>query len=150
MSFSAEIRERRLSPPPCSGQSFVYLSFLFITSRHSDMKFTSTLCAAAGLLGAACPALAAPLSPSVEQPALTRRQSANSTVSEPLVPTLNVSYTSDFNSSLPTVIIAATGGTIAGSSSSATDTTKYTAGVVGVEALVQGRSGYFGARRRLC
>lgn len=43
-----------------------------------------------------------------------------------------------FCSSLPNVVIFATGGTIAGSSTSNTDTTKYTAGVVGIEALIQG------------
>jgi L-asparaginase len=41
--------------------------------------------------------------------------------------------------SLPNVVIFATGGTIAGSSSSNTDTTGYQAGVVGVAALVQGK-----------
>jgi L-asparaginase len=41
-------------------------------------------------------------------------------------------------SSLPNVAIFATGGTIAGSSSSNTDTTGYTAGVVGIAALIQG------------
>ena len=39
---------------------------------------------------------------------------------------------------MPNVVIFATGGTIAGSSSSNTDTTGYQAGVVGVAALVQG------------
>lgn len=41
--------------------------------------------------------------------------------------------------SLPNVVIFATGGTIAGSSSSNIDTTGYQAGVVGVAALVQGK-----------
>ncbi|KAI5453643.1 hypothetical protein NCC49_005465 [Naganishia albida] len=50
---------------------------------------------------------------------------------------LNVTYSSAVNSSLPNVVIFATGGTIAGSSSSNTDTTGYQAGVVGVAALVQ-------------
>ncbi|KAJ9117908.1 hypothetical protein QFC20_000189 [Naganishia adeliensis] len=50
---------------------------------------------------------------------------------------LNVTYSSPVNSSLPNVVIFATGGTIAGSSSSNTDTTGYQAGVVGVAALVQ-------------
>ena len=40
--------------------------------------------------------------------------------------------------SLPRTVVFATGGTIAGSSASNTDTTGYRAGVVGVEALVLG------------
>ncbi|EPE03493.1 l-asparaginase [Ophiostoma piceae UAMH 11346] len=40
-----------------------------------------------------------------------------------------------YNASLPNVTVFATGGTIAGSASSSSDTTGYTAGVVGVEAL---------------
>ncbi|ORY73843.1 L-asparaginase [Leucosporidium creatinivorum] len=92
------------------------------------MKFTSTLVAAAGLL--ASPALAAPYA----QLQTRNTTSSSSTVEQPV---LNVTYTSPVNSSLPNVVIFATGGTIAGSSASNTDTTKYTAGVVGIEALVQ-------------
>lgn len=40
-------------------------------------------------------------------------------------------------SSLPNVAIFATGGTIAGSSASELDTTSYTAGVIGVAALIE-------------
>lgn len=43
-----------------------------------------------------------------------------------------------FNRSLPNILIFATGGTIAGSSASNTDATQYTAGVIGIEALVVG------------
>ena len=38
--------------------------------------------------------------------------------------------------SLPLVVILATGGTIAGSAATATDTTGYRAGALGVEALI--------------
>ena len=107
----------------------------------------------AGLLSVAAPSLAAPFSHLEQRQVkktsdLGRRQSDNTTIDEPLVPVLNVTYTSPANSSLPTVIIAATGGTIAGSSSSATDTTKYTAGVIGVEALVQGQAQRLGVQPR--
>ncbi|KAK5129215.1 hypothetical protein LTR08_003739 [Meristemomyces frigidus] len=53
---------------------------------------------------------------------------------------LNVTYSSSsgslHNSSLPNVLILATGGTIAGSSTSSEDDTHYQAGVIGVAALV--------------
>lgn len=88
------------------------------------MKFASTLVAAASLLA---PALGAPY---VQ---LERRNNSSSAVEQP---SLNVTYRSTFNESLPTVVIFATGGTIAGSSASNTDSTSYTAGVVGIEALV--------------
>ncbi|GAA5992157.1 hypothetical protein JCM10908_001794 [Rhodotorula pacifica] len=50
---------------------------------------------------------------------------------------LNITYQSNHTANLPRTLIMATGGTIAGSSSSNTDSTGYTAGVVGIEALVQ-------------
>lgn len=111
-------------------EPLVYLLPSYPSLRNFSMKLTSSLIAA-GLLGAV-PSLAAPLVN------LDRRQSSKVTISEPSVPVLNVTYTSPKNESLPTVVIFATGGTIAGSSSSATDTTRYTAGVVGVEALIRG------------
>ncbi|GAA5840918.1 hypothetical protein JCM3766R1_005402 [Sporobolomyces carnicolor] len=52
----------------------------------------------------------------------------------------NVTYSSPRNStydSLPKLLIMATGGTIAGSSKSNTDSTAYTAGAIGVAALVE-------------
>ncbi|GAA5842926.1 hypothetical protein JCM11251_002936 [Rhodosporidiobolus azoricus] len=52
-------------------------------------------------------------------------------------PELNITYSSPVNSSLPRTLILATGGTIAGSSASNTDSTNYQAGVVGIEVLVQ-------------
>ncbi|GAA5873718.1 hypothetical protein JCM1840_003012 [Sporobolomyces johnsonii] len=55
-------------------------------------------------------------------------------------PALNITYQSPRNSAydhLPKLLIMATGGTIAGSSASNTDSTLYTAGVVGVAALVE-------------
>lgn len=54
---------------------------------------------------------------------------------------LNITYSSSSshkNSSLPTTLVVATGGTIAGSSASAEDATHYMAGVLGVASLVQG------------
>jgi L-asparaginase len=50
---------------------------------------------------------------------------------------LNITYSGPHNASLPNVAIFATGGTIAGSSSSELDTTSYTAGVVGIAALIE-------------
>jgi L-asparaginase len=56
---------------------------------------------------------------------------------------LNITYSSSSsshkNSSLPSTLVIATGGTIAGSSASAQDDTHYMSGVVGVAALVQGK-----------
>lgn len=46
------------------------------------------------------------------------------------------------HSDLPNVVIMATGGTIAGVGAGATASGSYTAGVVGVEALVQGEFGH--------
>ena len=50
---------------------------------------------------------------------------------------INVTYQSPMNESLPSVFILATGGTIAGSSTSSTSSGIYNAGAIGVEALVQ-------------
>ncbi|GAA5964311.1 hypothetical protein JCM8115_006065 [Rhodotorula mucilaginosa] len=49
----------------------------------------------------------------------------------------NITYQSNHTAHLPKTLIMATGGTIAGSGSSNTDSTGYTAGVVGIAALVQ-------------
>ncbi|KWU44504.1 L-asparaginase [Rhodotorula sp. JG-1b] len=49
----------------------------------------------------------------------------------------NITYQSNHTAHLPKTLIMATGGTIAGSGSSNTDSTGYTAGVVGLAALVQ-------------
>ncbi|TKA53555.1 hypothetical protein B0A53_03846 [Rhodotorula sp. CCFEE 5036] len=49
----------------------------------------------------------------------------------------NITYQSNRTAHLPKTLIMATGGTIAGSGSSNTDSTGYTAGVVGIAALVQ-------------
>ncbi|BGP49392.1 hypothetical protein JCM10450v2_005281 [Rhodotorula kratochvilovae] len=51
-------------------------------------------------------------------------------------PEFNITYSSNFTEGLPKTLIMATGGTIAGSSASATDSTNYRAGSIGVEALV--------------
>ncbi|GAA5842074.1 hypothetical protein JCM9279_002775 [Rhodotorula babjevae] len=48
----------------------------------------------------------------------------------------NVTYSSKYTEHLPRTLIIATGGTIAGSSDSNTDTTTYTAGTVGIEQLI--------------
>jgi L-asparaginase len=53
---------------------------------------------------------------------------------------INVTYQSPMNESLPSVFILATGGTIAGSGTSSTASGIYSAGAIGVEALVQGMS----------
>lgn len=52
---------------------------------------------------------------------------------------INVTYQSPMNESLPSVFILATGGTIAGSGTSSTASGVYSAGAIGVEALVEGR-----------
>ncbi|GAA6014363.1 hypothetical protein JCM10207_005436 [Rhodosporidiobolus poonsookiae] len=52
-------------------------------------------------------------------------------------PELNITYTSPDVPHLPKTLILATGGTIAGSSSSSTDSTGYRAGSIGVAALVE-------------
>ncbi|GAA5862422.1 hypothetical protein JCM8547_007635 [Rhodosporidiobolus lusitaniae] len=84
----------------------------------------------AALLLAASSATAAPL---VAQQVNTLVERDYSVTTVPL----NITYSSaNKNSSLPNTLIIATGGTIAGSSSSNTDSTAYQAGVVGVEALV--------------
>jgi len=51
---------------------------------------------------------------------------------------INVTYQSPMNKELPSVFILATGGTIAGSGSSSTASGVYSAGAIGVEALVEG------------
>lgn len=51
---------------------------------------------------------------------------------------INVTYQSPMNESLPSVFILATGGTIAGSGASSTSSGVYSAGSIGVEALVDG------------
>ncbi|GJN90029.1 hypothetical protein Rhopal_003026-T1 [Rhodotorula paludigena] len=51
-------------------------------------------------------------------------------------PEFNITYSSPVNESLPRTLIMATGGTIAGAAASATDSTNYRAGSIGVEALV--------------
>jgi len=51
---------------------------------------------------------------------------------------INVTYQSPMNESLPSVFILATGGTIAGSGTSSTASGIYSAGAIGVEALVEG------------
>jgi L-asparaginase len=53
---------------------------------------------------------------------------------------INVTYQSPMNESLPSVFILATGGTIAGSGTSSTASGVYSAGAIGVEALVEGKS----------
>jgi L-asparaginase len=52
------------------------------------------------------------------------------------IPTKRVEKAVPYNALLPNVTIYATGGTIAGSSSSNTDTTGYTAGAIGVQVLI--------------
>jgi L-asparaginase len=65
---------------------------------------------------------------------------------------LNITYSSSSashkNSSLPSTLVIATGGTIAGSSASAQDDTHYMSGVVGVAALVQGQFVYIASLKR--
>ncbi|GAA5915333.1 hypothetical protein JCM5296_000046 [Sporobolomyces johnsonii] len=71
--------------------------------------------------------------PFAAPPSLSERASVDT-------PALNITYQSPRNSTydhLPNLLIMATGGTIAGSSASNTDSTLYTAGVVGVAALVE-------------
>ncbi|GAA5980692.1 hypothetical protein JCM11641_000178 [Rhodosporidiobolus odoratus] len=88
-----------------------------------------SLFAAAGLL--ATSTLAAPAAlPVVETRALVERAPV-------YTPAINITYSSPINSSLPKTLILATGGTIAGSSSSNTDSTAYQAGVVRIEVLIQ-------------
>ena len=53
---------------------------------------------------------------------------------------LNVSYTSPIRDDLPSIFILATGGTIAGKGASATDSSVYQAGQVGIDVLVEGES----------
>lgn len=84
------------------------------------------------------PALALPYASLQPRQVVTLNESSVP-VPQVINPTLNVTYSSPVNSSLPNVVIFATGGTIAGSSKSATDSTNYQAGVIGVEALVQGK-----------
>lgn len=55
---------------------------------------------------------------------------------------INVTYQSPINESLPSVFILATGGTIAGSGASSTDSGRYSAGAIGVAALVEVSSSY--------
>lgn len=93
----------------------------------------TSLLAAASLL---TPALALPYATLQSRQAVTPSDSVS--VPQVTSPQLNVTYSSPVNSSLPNVVIFATGGTIAGSSTSNTDSTSYQAGVIGVEALVQG------------
>ncbi|GAA5903360.1 hypothetical protein JCM6882_008149 [Rhodosporidiobolus microsporus] len=64
---------------------------------------------------------------------ITARQ-VNSTIS---APQLNITYQSNYTAGLPKTLIMATGGTIAGSSASSTDSTNYRAGSIGVAALVE-------------
>lgn len=52
-------------------------------------------------------------------------------------PGLEPTYTSPYNSSLPRVAILATGGTIAGKGAGATSSGSYSAGAIGVEALIE-------------
>ena len=52
---------------------------------------------------------------------------------------INVTYQSPINEALPSVFILATGGTIAGSGTSSTASGVYSAGAIGVEALVEGK-----------
>ncbi|BGP18326.1 hypothetical protein JCM10213_008499 [Rhodosporidiobolus nylandii] len=85
-------------------------------------------CAAALLAGSA---VAAP-APIVPVHTLVQHDAAAEQVP------LNITYSSGTtNSSLPRTLILATGGTIAGSSASNTDSTTYQAGVVGIATLVQ-------------
>ncbi|GAA5825759.1 hypothetical protein JCM10212_003286, partial [Sporobolomyces blumeae] len=82
-------------------------------------------------LALASSALAAPL---VAPSRLVERANSSSSSG------FNITYSSPRNStydSLPKLLIMATGGTIAGSSASNTDSTAYTAGVVGIAALVE-------------
>ncbi|GAA5902618.1 asparaginase [Sporobolomyces salmoneus] len=80
-------------------------------------------------LALACSASAAPLvAPSF--PTVAKRDNSP----------FNITYSSPRNAtydSLPRLLIMATGGTIAGSSTSNTDSTAYTAGAIGVAALVE-------------
>ncbi|GAA5903815.1 hypothetical protein JCM6882_001322 [Rhodosporidiobolus microsporus] len=83
----------------------------------------------AAVLALAGTAAAAPLAASVHT--LAERAPIHG------VPELDITYSSPANSSLPKTLILATGGTIAGSSASNTDSTTYQAGVVGIATLVQ-------------
>ncbi|GAA5912531.1 hypothetical protein JCM8208_001985 [Rhodotorula glutinis] len=51
-------------------------------------------------------------------------------------PDFNITFSSNYTEGLPRTLIMATGGTIAGSSASSTDSTNYKAGSIGVAALV--------------
>ncbi|GAA6033911.1 hypothetical protein JCM8097_000399 [Rhodosporidiobolus ruineniae] len=89
----------------------------------------STLSLAAAATALLAPLAAAAPAPLVASaPVLAKRAVA--------VPEFNITYTSPYNASLPKTLVLATGGTIAGSSSSNTDSTAYTAGVVGIAQLV--------------
>jgi len=81
--------------------------------------------AAASLLGSAA---AAPLLATTLQ--LDKRDPVYS-------PDFNITYSSNHTEGLPRTLIMATGGTIAGASASATDSTNYRAGSIGVAALVE-------------
>ncbi|BGP41241.1 hypothetical protein JCM10449v2_005216 [Rhodotorula kratochvilovae] len=87
------------------------------------VKASLAAAAAASLLGSAA---AAPL---LTPPQLEKRDLV-------YTPEFNITYSSNFTEGLPKTLIMATGGTIAGSSASATDSTNYRAGSIGVEALV--------------
>lgn len=107
------------------------------------------------MLGSALLAVAGLLTPALALPyvAIQPRQAVEESFNGPSVPSspfFNVTYESPKNQSLPTVVIFATGGTIAGSSTSNTDSTSYTAGVIGVEALVQGESTRASNRLSVC
>ncbi|GAA6004228.1 hypothetical protein JCM10207_002493 [Rhodosporidiobolus poonsookiae] len=90
------------------------------------MLSTASFAAAAALLAGS--AVAAPLVANF--PVLHERAAVSA-------PALNITYQSTYNSSLPKTLVLATGGTIAGSSFSNTDSTAYTAGVVGIGQLVE-------------
>ncbi|GAA5853049.1 hypothetical protein JCM5353_003147 [Sporobolomyces roseus] len=81
-------------------------------------------------LALACSATAAPLVAPAKLATIEKRADSP----------FNITYSSPRNSTyddLPKLLILATGGTIAGSSASNTDSTAYTAGVIGIAVLIE-------------
>ncbi|GAA5934003.1 hypothetical protein JCM10213_008500 [Rhodosporidiobolus nylandii] len=92
--------------------------------RPSSLFLAFSALSASSLVSAA----PAPLFPVVKQ--LEKRD-------VPAKPEFNITYESEYKEGLPRTLIFATGGTIAGSSASNTDSTHYSAGSIGVAALVE-------------
>ncbi|GAA6020861.1 hypothetical protein JCM8202_005471 [Rhodotorula sphaerocarpa] len=96
---------------------------------------TAALAASLAISLSASTAFALPAPPAVDLGLLPRNNNHHTGPYSDV--SFNITYESGRKAHLPKTLIMATGGTIAGSSESETDSTGYTAGTVGVRALVE-------------